>query len=122
MLDNFIFHHIGIATLNIKESISLYKSLGYKLLNNDIIIDATQNVQLAFMLKRITPNWGSSCWWNLTCGLNSQKMRTTPYHTCYEISGINEKIKELNKIGFLLVMKPTPAVAFENRKIAFLWS
>ena len=55
MLDNFIFHHIGIATLNIKESIYLYKRLGYKLLNNDIVKDSNQNVELAFMKKMNHP-------------------------------------------------------------------
>lgn len=123
MKDNFIFHHIGIATLNIKESISLYKRLGYKLLNNDIVKDSNQNVELAFMKKMNHPLIELVHPVNESSPVASilKKMRTTPYHTCYEISGINEKIKELNKIGFLLVMKPTPAVAFENRKIAFLY-
>ena len=49
------------------------------------------------------------------------KMRTTPYHTCYEIPIIEETIKDLKKQRFILIQKPTPAIAFNNRRIAFLF-
>ena len=123
MIDNFKFHHIGIATSNINESVSLYIRLGYKLRNDNILTDTIQNVNLAFMTKKNHPLIELVSPIDKTSPVASilKKMRTTPYHTCYEVPDINNKIKELKKVGFLLVMKPTPAIAFENRKISFLF-
>mgnify|MGYP006077527347 CR=1 FL=1 len=123
MKENIDFHHIGIATDDIEKSISLYEVLGYVSQGLRTVIDPIQKVELAFMFRENHPLI------ELVSPLDDDspvrsilnKMRTTPYHTCYEIPIIEETIKDLKKQRFILIQKPTPAIAFNNRKIAFLF-
>ena len=119
MFKKLQFHHIGIATDDIEKSISLYEVLGYVSQGLRTVIDPIQKVELAFMFRENHPLI------ELVSPLNDDspvksilnKMRTTPYHTCYEVPIIEETIKDLKKQRFILIQKPTPAIAFNNRKI-----
>lgn len=123
MFKDLQFHHIGVATGDIENSISLYENLGYITQGLRTIIDPIQKVELAFMFRENHPLI------ELVTPLNDDspvksilnKMKTTPYHTCYEVPIIEETIKELKKQHFVLVQKPTPAIAFNNKRIAFLY-
>tara|TARA_Y100001968_G_C19194776_1_gene636956 strand:- start:357 stop:737 length:381 start_codon:yes stop_codon:yes gene_type:complete len=42
------------------------------------------------------------------------------YHYCYEVENIETKIKELKNSGGVLILKPTPAIIFDQRLVAFL--
>ena len=42
------------------------------------------------------------------------------YHTCYEVLDLNNKIEDFINKGALLVVPPTPAIALNNSKIAFI--
>ena len=117
------FHHIGIATDDIEKSISLYEVLGYVSQGLRTVIDPIQKVELAFMFRENHPliELVSPLDDNSPVRSILSKMRTTPYHTCYEIPIIEETIKDLKKQRFILIQKPTPAIAFNNRRIAFLF-
>lgn len=123
MFKKLQFHHIGIATDDIEKSISLYEVLGYVSQGLRTVIDPIQKVELAFMFRENHPliELVSPLDDNSPVRSILNKMRTTPYHTCYEIPVIEESIKDLKKERFVLVQKPTPAIAFNNRKIAFLF-
>ena len=45
-----------------------------------------------------------------------------PYHLCFEVSSIQEKETDLKKRGFICVLKPTRAIAFDNNLISFFFS
>lgn len=123
MFKDLKFHHIGIATGDLENSISLYENLGYITQGLRTIIDPIQKVELAFMFRENHPLI------ELVSPLNDDspvksilnKMKTTPYHTCYEVPIIEETINELKKQRFILIQKPTPAIAFNNKRIAFLF-
>ena len=123
MFKNLQFHHIGIATSDLENSISLYENLGYIIQGLRTVIDPIQKVELAFMFRENHPliELVSPLDDNSPVKSILNKMRTTPYHTCYEIPIIEETIKDLKKQRFILIQKPTPAIAFNNRKIAFLF-
>ncbi|MBI5629287.1 MAG: VOC family protein [Elusimicrobia bacterium] len=44
------------------------------------------------------------------------------YHLCYEARGLEPEIKRFEEKGCRLISGPTPAVAFEGRRIAFLYT
>ena len=123
MLENINFHHIGIATDNIEKSISIYKNLGYNLEGSTTIVDPIQKVELAFMFRENHPllELVSPIDDNSPVKTILKKMSTTPYHTCYETLSLELTINDFKKLRFVIVQKPTPAIAFNNRRIAFLF-
>jgi methylmalonyl-CoA/ethylmalonyl-CoA epimerase len=121
MLDNLRFHHIGYAVENISLTAEYYIKAGWIL--SVIQIDTVQNSQIAFLLKDgfplmelVAPIDGNS---PIVKTLN--KMGVTPYHICYEVDDIEQAIAELKKQYFMLLFKPVEAIAFENRKICYLY-
>lgn len=122
-MNDLTFHHIGIATNDIKGSISLYQKLGYTWRGESIFNDPIQNVCIAFMecrghplIELIAPIDEASPVFNIL-----QRMRTTPYHTCYEVQDMTATIKEFKMLRFVPTSKPVPAVAFNGRLVCFLY-
>jgi len=122
-MDNFAFHHVGIAVRDLSKSIPIYKNLfGYELKSGPFD-DPIQNVSVCFIsrgegdtvLELVAP-----------LGPNSpidgtlKKRGGGPYHLCYEVPDINLAIAHLTEQGSILVSGPSPAVAFEMREIAWL--
>ena len=44
------------------------------------------------------------------------------YHVCYEVPNLEEAIEHLRASGCLSVSGPTPAVAYDGRPIAWLYT
>lgn len=117
------FHHIGIATNNIDETVNKYNIFGYAK-STEIFHDTIQNVYITFMEKPNSPRI------ELVAPVNQDspilnilnKNGTMPYHTCYEVIDIYLEVERLKKIKFVLVSKIVPAIAFENRLVCFLYS
>ncbi|HZL52456.1 MAG TPA: VOC family protein [Terracidiphilus sp.] len=121
-MDKFTFHHVGVAVRNLQEAIPSYKSLfGYELVSGPFD-DPIQNVSVCFLsrgkgdtvIELVAP-----------LGPNSPIDRTLrkgggTYHVCYQVPDINAAIAHLVERGSLLVSSPVPAIAFENREIAWL--
>ena len=118
------FHHIGIACISIEESASFYTLQGYTC--SEIIYDPIQNVHIAFLafqdhimpcIELIAPHDDTSP----VCK-NLQKNGVSPYHICYETTNLERSILELKKQKFIIVSKPSPAVAFGGHKCCFLFN
>src|ERR1700722_218627 len=121
-MEEFSFHHVGIAVRDLLKAIPMYKaSLGYELTSGPFN-DPLQSVSICFLsrgkgdtvLELVAP-----------LGPNSPIDRALkkgggPYHICYEVPDINVAITHLSEQGPLLLSGPVPAVAFEMRKIAWL--
>jgi len=123
MLEDLKFHHIAVATKNITKSINVYQNLGYKLVS-DVSSDPIQKVKVCFLEQENHPcvelveplSEGSPVKEIL------KKSGTTTYHFCYEVENIQEIIDKLKKLRFVLLGNPVEAVAFDNRKICFLYN
>ena len=119
-----IFHHIGIAVENIDMSIKVYSDMGYVLKNKVKYFDPIQNVNICFMFKKSHPLIELISPSSAKSPINRilKNNGSTPYHTCYEVDSIDKEIMNFKKIGFIQIMKPQNAIAFEGRKICFLIS
>ncbi len=106
------FHHVGIAVRSITEACS----------EGTIFTDNVQNVRVAFLSLN---------------GLNSELIEpldeNSPVtqclrkgnkfvHICYEVPDIEKTLRECRKHGFHRIGKVAPAVAFNNRRIAWVYS
>ena len=49
------------------------------------------------------------------------KIGNTPYHFCYETKDIENTITELKKQRYMVVEKPSEAIALHNQFVAFLY-
>jgi Glyoxalase/Bleomycin resistance protein/Dioxygenase superfamily len=114
-------HHLGISVKSINNSVKHYQnSLNWHQISS-IIYDPVQDVNITFMSD------GNNILYELIepSSVNSPisgllKKRISLYHVCYEVGRIQDKINELEKKGFLKILGPVAAVAFDGRKVAFL--
>ncbi len=44
------------------------------------------------------------------------------HHLCYEVTDLDLHLRKVRGAGAVLVKAPLPAVAFENRRIAWVWT
>ena len=44
-----------------------------------------------------------------------------PYHTCYEVDDLEAIVAFLRHHRLFPVIKPVPAVAFDMRRVVFMW-
>ncbi|HEV7398480.1 MAG TPA: VOC family protein [Pyrinomonadaceae bacterium] len=120
-MHDFIFHHVGIATSDIKSSIRFYEALGY--ISSDIYDDSVQKAVIALLkrpdsplLELISPTDKASPVQGWV-----DRIRCGPYHVCYEVNNLEEGMSFLKERGSLVVYGPVPAIAFGLRQVAFLW-
>ena len=92
MFNKFKLHHYGFATKSIKKSLIQFSKLGYV----PITLGPVSGI-----LKKNGP---------------------TLYHICYEVYDLEKELKDLVAKRFVVLMKPTPAIAFNNRHISFLYN
>jgi methylmalonyl-CoA/ethylmalonyl-CoA epimerase len=118
---NFEFHHIGIAVRSIQATATLYAEAGYHATNS--IFDPIQNVNIAFLQKAGSPllelvepvDKTAPCYGIL------KKVGVSPYHFCYEVNDMQYCIEKLKEKDFKTIVEPVNAIAFNNRKICFLY-
>ena len=121
MLPNATFHHVGIATESLEKTAILFVEAGYEMTN--IVFDPKQNVNISFLEKSDNPLL------ELVEPLDEKSpvrnilniVGTSAYHFCYEVDNLDESIDQLRKKRFILMVKPVEAVAFEGRRICFLY-
>ena len=119
------FHHIGYAVVDLEASIKVMESLGYNQMG-ETVRDEKRNILLSFIKNKFTGEIiefvaslnEKSPVYNL---LMQRKGIGIPYHICYQVENIQKTIDYLKKMKFLVVEAPSPAVALENREVAFMF-
>jgi methylmalonyl-CoA/ethylmalonyl-CoA epimerase len=114
---SMIFHHIGFLTENINRTVNQFKFLNYKK-EKKLFIDKVFKVKIQFIklntniIELIKPSESN-------IGLkNMLKNKNYAYHFAYKVYDIDHEISKLEK-KFKLIVKPTPAIAFNNKKVSF---
>ena len=121
-MEEFVFHHIGIAVRDLAKAVATYRNLlGYELKSGPFD-DPIQNVSACFLNRG---EGDASIELVAPLGPNSPVDRTLrkgggPYHICYQVPDINAAIRHLTDQGSFLISGPVPAIAFEMREIAWL--
>jgi len=121
-MDDFAFHHVGVAVRRLADAIPIFKSLfGYEVVSGPFD-DSIQNVSVCFLTRG---NGDPLIELVAPLGPNSPVDRTLKkgggtYHICYQVPDIRSAIEHLTREGSLLLSGPVPAVAFGMREIAWL--
>ena len=110
-------HHLGIATKNIQQT-ELFVKKTHDLKNS---IGPIWDKNLNANLQLLEINNGVSI--ELVEGPivgSFVKKNINLYHFCYEVEDINYKANEFIDHGGFIIVKPTPALLFENRLVTFI--
>ncbi len=118
------FHHIGIAVKDFKKSLEFYKMLKYKWFKSKIFRDKKQKVDLILLkhdhfsnIELVKPYGSSSPILNYIKDVDNRI-----YHFCYEVNSFEKTEKKLKKkFRIFNVVKPTPAILFNNRLVSFYY-
>ena len=119
-MTSFTIHHIGIATPHHDKTLEGYKMLGAAVIKD--LVDDKRHVRLSWLkigenyLEIISPVDDSSPVGRIV------KNGVAPYHICFQVDDIGAAIEKLRLQGFLLIEPPSPAVLFDNKRVAFLYS
>ncbi len=122
MIEGLHFHHIGIATQDIDKTAVQYLNLGYEM-DGGIVFDPQQNVNICFLrhpamplVELLSPVDDKSPVVQIL-----QKNGVTPYHSCYSVENLEEVVRQLRKLRYMVVSSPKPACAIGDRRVAFLY-
>lgn len=122
MLDTFKFHHIGVAVKDITATAAVYVGGGYK--QSETIYDPVQNVNICWLTKDGMPTVELLAPQDEHSPVNKtlEKNGVTPYHICYIVDNIEQAVKDLRKLKYVVVSKPEEAIAIHNCKVCFLFN
>lgn len=119
------FHHIGFVVASIENSVEGFLQFLHDEWNGKIFHDPNQVVKVTFLhskrpgnpvLELVEPA--------------GDKSPVTPFlkrggglhHLCYEIDNLEEQLRWSRTQGASVVRPPLPAVAFEGRRIAWVYT
>lgn len=115
----FVFHHVGVGTLNPEGAVDAYRVLGYGV--HARAEDTALGVRVAFLR-------GPGPWIEIVSPLEEgggplrslirRRQLPSPYHTCYAVEEIAAASAVLRAQGFLPLGEPRPAKVFQG---ALIW-
>ncbi len=118
------FHHVGYLVENLDEAVNEFQILGYEVKRKKIF-DEARRVYLCFMennglvVELVCPAEDCKLFSKL-----AKRIGNAPYHICNITEGgggtISEVCEELQKRGFIMVLPPEPAKAFNGKSVAFM--
>ena len=113
--------HIGYAVKNVDKAKKAMEPLGYKF--EPTIEDKARGIYIAFgeldgyRVELVAPIGKGS-----PVDMHLSKIGPTPYHICYRSSCIEADIEKLQARRFKVAIPLTPAIAFDNKRVVFLYS
>lgn len=123
---DFKFLHVGVAVSSLDQTTALLSALlGYKVVAGPFN-DPVQKVTVNFLAKSdkdlaeielIAPAAEDS---PIRSILN--KTGGGAYHLCFETNDIDAAVAHAGNMGCVIVASPVPAVAFEGRRIAWIYT
>lgn len=117
------FNHVGLVVKDIEKSAKFYENILNMKRTTGVIYDPEQKVNLLFLkdqnvegltyelIQPVYEDSPSAQW---------LKKGNTLQHFCYEVEDIQKGIEYFTDNGGYLFVEPVPAVAFNNKLIAFL--
>jgi len=116
-------HHVGFVLRDILSQISHFAvSLGAEW-DGRIFSDPYQKVRVAFLrttnkadalMELVEPEGAGSP------VLQFLERGGGLHHVCYEVGDIASQLEQMRSRGAVIVRRPLPAVAFENRRVAWV--
>lgn len=118
--DQIKFNHVGVAVAQIEPAAERFRAVFGAAADSPILHDPQQGVHIQFLrlgnarIELLAP-----------AGANSPvdamlRRGISIYHVCFEAVDFDARLAEWVKAGATLVSPPKPAIAFGNRRVAFV--
>lgn len=115
--------HIGYAVKNMDRAIDVLYELGF--IFEPEISDEERNIRISFgqmdgyKIELVSPLDKER-----TSPVDQYLKNTvgTPYHICYRSNGLDDEVAMLKARGFKVIIEPRPAVAFNGKRVVFLFN
>ncbi len=123
------FHHIGVAVERIETAADLVAALWNCRIVKGPLDDPIQQVTVCF-LHSGNPRDPTI---ELVAPQSAEESKASPisaylrkriggYHICYEVNNLEESLAKSRNLGCVVIGKPVAAVAFEGRRIAWVYT
>lgn len=113
--DDAVFDHVGLAVHSIEAALGAGREV-------DIFSDDIQKVSVAFIqMNGVSIELIEPLGEKTPVALSLKKGQQL-VHLCFRVPDIEAAIQKGRENGFHCIARPVPAVAFNNRKIAWLFS
>ena len=118
-------HHIGFVVTSISKVIERFARSIAGQWDGAIIHDPIQAARVAFirsslpqqaMIELVEPSADNAP------TLGFLKRGGGLHHLCYEVDNLDRQLTEMRSLGALITKQPAPAVAFEGRRIAWVYT
>ncbi len=114
------FHHVGVAVKDIRAATARFSESYGAVADSEIFHDENQRVYVQLMKMG-----------DLRIELLAPAAERSPvdqildkgiavYHVCHEVDDMEGTLQRLTKAGARTISPPKPAVAFDNRRVAFV--
>ena len=116
------FHHVGVAVPDIRAAAEQFSTLFGAVPESEIFHDPSQGVRGQFFrlgdlrLELLEPAAQPSPLDSLL------KRGIALYQICHEVEDLDAELVRLRKAGATVLSEPKPAVAFDDRRVAFVMS
>lgn len=128
MKGKLVVDHIGYLCRDIHKSIGIFEQLGF-MQSSPIYTDnisegggMARNVYICFLISSNTRiELVSPIDEESDVFATLKRQGEGPYHICYKVNDLDYAIKDLKALGWMVLRKPTQAIAFNNAKVAFLF-
>jgi methylmalonyl-CoA/ethylmalonyl-CoA epimerase len=123
VFDRMTIDHVGIVVSSLDGATAYYTTtFGLRVINGRIV-DPLQDVELQFL----EDDGGARV--ELICPLSADSPAARALkqggglnHICYRVADLESSMKTLVDNGAKVVREPLPAVAFDGRRVAFLYT
>jgi methylmalonyl-CoA/ethylmalonyl-CoA epimerase len=118
-------HHVGFVVASIADSAERFTRAIHGAWDGRIIHDPIQTVHVTFLqqpspaealIELVQPDGSQS----RVAGF--LKRGGGLHHLCYEVDGLEEQLEYSRSIGAVVTQKPARAVAFDGRRIAWIYT
>lgn len=113
--------HIGYAVKNIDKAKKTMETLGFRF--EKTVEDRDRNIYISFgeldgcKVELVAPMAKGS-----PVDMHLSKIGAAPYHICYRSDDIEADIERLKTNAFKVFIPLAPAIAFDNKRVVFLYS
>lgn len=113
--------HIGYVVKDIEKSVKEFENIGYEKCSI-LFFDDKRKVNIQFMkngdykvelIQALDDTSDAYAYY--------KRIRNGPYHICYRVRDIDSSINDLKEKGYTLLKEKDDAIAFSNKKVAFLF-
>jgi methylmalonyl-CoA/ethylmalonyl-CoA epimerase len=119
------FHHIGFVVASIHNSVQGFANMLQVAWDEQVFHDPIQGVRVAFLksLRSGDPLWELVEPADEQSPVHSLAAKGGGlHHVCYVVENLEQALAEARSLGAVITRKPAPAVAFGDRRIAWIYT